>query len=320
MLLVVIGHAIQSLIRDDCYDNHLWNIIYSFHMPAFMALSGWLLFKGENMPLVAWGGYLSQVKRRFGQLIIPYILWSIIKITLAGNISINSLVDIILYPDKTFWFLWALFWIYLLFTILQQISSRIKISETALVVSFGFVLMIVMSLSEARLFGIQFITYYFLFYSLGYIIHRFDILHYINIIITTVLFFIWLFMAWYWNMHSLPCWMPKVPIIPISILQYIYRGLTAVFATLILLYISERWLDCKNSINNFVTWTGKVSLGIYVIHLILLGFVTEILLLLNFDVAANIVLSAVIAYLISIISVHLLMRNNVTAKYLLGKF
>lgn len=56
MLLVVIGHAIQSLIRDDCYDNHLWNIIYSFHMPAFMALSGWLLFKGENMPLVAWGG------------------------------------------------------------------------------------------------------------------------------------------------------------------------------------------------------------------------------------------------------------------------
>ncbi len=178
----------------------------------------------------------------------------------------------------------------------------------------------VVYLSEVRIFGLQFITYYYLFYTLGYIIHRFDVLQYINIVIVAVLFFIWIFMAWNWNMHSLPGWMPRISIIPISIIQYFYRGLTAVCAIIFLLYISERWFDCKNIINNFVTWTGKVSLGIYVLHLIFLGFVTEFFLLLKFGVATNIVLSAVIAYLVSIICVRLLTKYNVTEKYLLGKF
>lgn len=44
MVLVIIGHAIQVALQDACFDNHVWNIIYSFHMPAFMAISGWLVF------------------------------------------------------------------------------------------------------------------------------------------------------------------------------------------------------------------------------------------------------------------------------------
>ena len=43
--LVVLGHAIQEALRDGCFDNHFWNYIYSFHMPAFMALSGYLNYR-----------------------------------------------------------------------------------------------------------------------------------------------------------------------------------------------------------------------------------------------------------------------------------
>lgn len=39
IILVVIGHAIQFCMPSECEHNHLWNIIYSFHMPAFMAVS-----------------------------------------------------------------------------------------------------------------------------------------------------------------------------------------------------------------------------------------------------------------------------------------
>lgn len=49
MILVIIGHAMQSLLLDGCNDNHVWNLIYSFHMPAFMAVSGWLAFRGETL-------------------------------------------------------------------------------------------------------------------------------------------------------------------------------------------------------------------------------------------------------------------------------
>ena len=46
ILLVILGHAIQQTLGADCDSNHLWNLIYSFHMPAFMAVSGWLAYWG----------------------------------------------------------------------------------------------------------------------------------------------------------------------------------------------------------------------------------------------------------------------------------
>ena len=45
IILVVLGHAIQYTLKDGCYTNHMWNIIYSFHMHAFMAVSGYLAYR-----------------------------------------------------------------------------------------------------------------------------------------------------------------------------------------------------------------------------------------------------------------------------------
>lgn len=59
MLLVILGHAIQSTFGVDCDSNHVWNLIYSFHMPAFMAISGWLAYRGivSSKPInTDWGG------------------------------------------------------------------------------------------------------------------------------------------------------------------------------------------------------------------------------------------------------------------------
>lgn len=35
ILLVVLGHAIQGVYRENVESNRWWNVIYSFHMPAF---------------------------------------------------------------------------------------------------------------------------------------------------------------------------------------------------------------------------------------------------------------------------------------------
>ncbi|WP_367400205.1 acyltransferase family protein [Segatella copri] len=46
MLLVVMGHAIQYCMNaGECESNYWWNLIYSFHMPAFMALSGFVNYR-----------------------------------------------------------------------------------------------------------------------------------------------------------------------------------------------------------------------------------------------------------------------------------
>lgn len=48
IFLVTIGHCIQCYYIEmggNFYNNILFKIIYSFHMPAFMFLSGWLFHK-----------------------------------------------------------------------------------------------------------------------------------------------------------------------------------------------------------------------------------------------------------------------------------
>ena len=50
VLLVVWGHAIQFgfgfeyVEKYYCFDDNIYKLIYSFHMPLFMAISGYLFF------------------------------------------------------------------------------------------------------------------------------------------------------------------------------------------------------------------------------------------------------------------------------------
>lgn len=75
ILLVILGHTIQVCFSNNFESVHIWNLNYSFHMPAFMAVSGWLSFKGINDILSVDFNlyrYLSACKRRSLQLLVPY--------------------------------------------------------------------------------------------------------------------------------------------------------------------------------------------------------------------------------------------------------
>ena len=55
IVLVVLGHAIQGVYGEDVESNRIWNIIYSFHMPAFFAISGYFvkpIFGGGNFTVM----------------------------------------------------------------------------------------------------------------------------------------------------------------------------------------------------------------------------------------------------------------------------
>lgn len=50
IVLVVLGHCIQISYAgsDEFYSNWLFKLIYSFHMPAFMLISGWLFYSSHD--------------------------------------------------------------------------------------------------------------------------------------------------------------------------------------------------------------------------------------------------------------------------------
>lgn len=61
---------------------------------------------------------------------------------------------------------------------------------------------------------------------------------------------LWAVLAWFWNMHELPVWMPRIPHCPTSLLQYAYRGVTAILAVLVIVGVARKALDSSNRFKN----------------------------------------------------------------------
>lgn len=303
------------VLGDDCEDNHVWNMIYSFHMPAFMTISGYFSFREYG------GGYFHFVVRRFCQLMVPYFVWSLFS-WIVGLRNLQALQFIIVDPDKYFWFLWVLFWISCIFILAQWLSDKLKIDVLLPGGLFCIFLIGIMVLFDIRDFGFQFISYYFIFYMLGYCIHRFPLILVSNKFVLILLVITWLIFAWWWNMHTLPIWFTFNSILPATLLQYIYRGFTAVVGIVVLMSLSPKCLNDTNKINCFLKEYGAISLGIYVVHIIIMY---RIVMLVNYLFPAVpdlflILIVFVLNSLSSLLIVKMLLKNKWIARLAFGKF
>ncbi len=76
IFLVVCGHLIQYLCYGGdsrCLLNPLFKAIYMFHMPLFMAVSGFVMFRS-----ISGTTFLFCTRRRIEQIIIPAICWPLL--------------------------------------------------------------------------------------------------------------------------------------------------------------------------------------------------------------------------------------------------
>lgn len=121
ILLVVVGHTLVDL-TDVKALNTLFNFIYSFHMPLFFFLSGYV---EETYRSNYREKELQMLKKRTLSLILPYFSWTIISCFINKNISLSTLSSLLFrllgYHQDGLWFLavmWELkcchyiFWIY----------------------------------------------------------------------------------------------------------------------------------------------------------------------------------------------------------------
>lgn len=317
IILVVLGHAIQNTLGDKCFDDHLWNIIYSFHMPAFIAVSGFFAYHNNQMKKVSVNSFVQSVFRRFRQLVIPFVLWTIISLLIDSNLSWSSFFRVLLYPDSGLWFLWVLFVISFLFSTCIWLSG--KNNEIYSLVSLGVILIIVMIVSDLRMFGFQFIAYYYLFYLIGFALHKYE--HSIIIsskLVLVLLSLCWALMAWYWNMHSLPSFMQGLPF-PTTLAQYCYRFITAVIAVYVLFSVLPSLFKVVSRWNVPFVLLGVNSLGIYATHFILMRKLVG--LYRSFEMCSGVIItcSFISGLVISWGIVWLLSKWTITNKLLIGK-
>ena len=119
-------------------------------------------------------------------------------------------------------------------------------------------------------------------------------------------------------MHELPPFLAGIPI-PQSILQYGYRFITALIAVYVLFCAGPKLFNNeKDGISPFVK-LGHISLGIYVVHLLLMPVIVKGLGRVFDNVSVIITVSFVLALFSSWFVVWLLSKCSVTNKLLLGK-
>lgn len=113
IILVVLGHVIQGLYgidNPDVWENLLFTIIYTFHMPLFIFISGY--FFNHSLKY----SFFLLLKKKFLRLIVPSFVWSslILIIWWTCYDDTRTLYKIyVIY--KTYWYLICIFLLSVIF-------------------------------------------------------------------------------------------------------------------------------------------------------------------------------------------------------------
>lgn len=115
ILLVILGHAVQ-FNTEEYETNPLFQFIYSFHMPLFLFISGYLTCRGS---FKRWN-----IGKRALQLLLPFITWALISPFLESR---AFTIKPFLYPDTGLWFLYNLFFYSVIANVSEWIESKKRI-------------------------------------------------------------------------------------------------------------------------------------------------------------------------------------------------
>ncbi len=126
ILLVIIGHLGYA----KCTSTIVYDIIYSFHMPFFIFLSGIVI---ETIPF-------KKLAKRVKKLIVPFFIIGSLYSFCAGNTLEWLLTDTKYY----FWYLLILAYCLILLFILQGMADIIKRNRSMVIVIGGLFLVIVL--------------------------------------------------------------------------------------------------------------------------------------------------------------------------------
>jgi fucose 4-O-acetylase-like acetyltransferase len=302
ILLVVLGHVIQSHI--DQFDNNIvFRLIYSFHMPLFMVLSGWFADPGKPQKL----------RKTFVRLVPPVFAWLLIAYVVLGQYRTTSLVELfekwIKSPDVGLWFLWVLFLCHLWLALVWKLAARLGPAAYMI----GALALCPILVSE---FGLPLAKYYFPFFALGYIASQnwTQCSRYRHVAAGIgILVFLLAFPHWqrnHTNLHVVYFHLANHVIEISKILYFANREACALSGSVAFAYLLTAVAHGK--LEKILAWFGTQTLEIYVIHQLLTHFA--------FGQGAVAVISAlIITTTLSLCAIWLLRKNAWASLVLFGR-
>lgn len=266
ILLVVVGHAIQYVSITNADNIFLFRLIYSFHMPLFMFISGYMAF-------TTFDGSAVKLNKKFTRLLVPFFSWTAINYLVMSFQSKNTLdsltfiVNIVKSPDNGgLWFLWVLYLAYFLLFISKQLHE-----DTALMIILIVLQSTSVILPNINILGLGLLRWHLVFFLTGYYLNKYAFIFMkYALIFGKLSFFIFPVLVFFWNRTTEPSFFVlfsfhNTILLKVFTLIYNYAvsfsGIAFSVSILRLPYISIDYV--KLHFSNF----GSYSLEIYATHL-----------------------------------------------------
>ena len=322
IFLVVYGHIIQYCIKDgqDFFLNPVFKTIYSFHMPLFMVISGYLFYntlqKNQEIRIL--------IYTKFRQLIVPAITWytlySIVTI-LVKIILKNSNVpkEIFMYIKGIpyqFWFLYVVFYLSIIVSI-----GAIKFKDKII---YYTVVYIILLLIPDKL-NVQYLKFMYPYFLMGYVYNKnnISIKKYTNLItISSLGLFLLLLLGWKKDYYIYTTGMSLYNVDIYNKLFIIsYRYLVGFVGSILIISISEniyKFDKYKLFIN-----LGKSTLGIYIIQSYIMIFIEKLNINIRNDIIYNVIFTPLVSIfimLICLLMINIINKNRIMKNVLLGNY
>ena len=168
IILVIVRHVLQYSTSDE--GGVLTNYIWAVQMPGFMLISGYFAFR-EIVDISAAKQRLCSATQHYA---LPFFSWFLlIDVICLGRFDRSPLVglkELSSHVDYGLWFLWVIFCLSIIGTIINYCIHTSKLKAAAIFAVFFTVLISIGLRVGFNYFGIKYIVYYALFYFFGWLI------------------------------------------------------------------------------------------------------------------------------------------------------
>lgn len=278
IVLVVLGHSIQWNFTNP-YETFGFKLIYSFHMPLFFFISGYLtIIDTDRVHFQKW-------LRKILRLLIPFFSWAVLMLgirILKGELLINSvmleLFNLCMRPDRGLWYLWVLAFCISFCHGIRWIGFQLTAKEATLNLLVIMITMGIIAIFGVSKFAIHLIALYYPYFIGGYYVRKLHLLERCSnnglVAIATACFALYCV--------ELPFWAWKKDIILGHLT--LRNGVFAQFFKMITAWCAIGWLfiliwgiKLRFAYLHTLQWLGCASLGIYGAHYIFLDYLSTYL-------------------------------------------
>lgn len=250
MLMVVMGHVLLFSLKIE--HTALIGIIGICEMPLFFVVSGYLTHKEreENFKRM-----LSRLLIRSRTLLVPLVVWSIVRNICDGTVS-YSLSDIY----RGYWFFLALWWCDVLNMFSAYLSKKFRLGMLGDALLYGFVYAVILlgrikNIDLGGVLPVQSVQYYFPFFVMGLLMRKYQFLN--GMVLNKYSYavgMLLLIIGWYFSfIESFVIWF------------------VAALGAVVVVWMACREINSDLKVARILSIVGMNTLPIYAIHYLFIG-------------------------------------------------